>query len=182
MRRFWAKKCRRDHLRSLWRSVVLMTVRRWQRSAAAEERWGSLTKCGITKLVTVRRGNDGPSCRFVVKFREVIPEPDSKSWSIFERRTSTDHCGYDGPSCRFVVKIREVILIPRFQELKYFETRPSTDRCAYDGPSHLPSRGMKKAADEIAPSMGQRSPQRSVMTITVRRVVHRPSRVLADFQ
>ena len=58
--------------------------------------------------------------------------------------------GYDGPSCRFVVKIREVILVPRFQELKYFETRPSTDRCAYDGPSYLPSRVMKRAAEEIA--------------------------------
>ena len=32
----------------------LVTVRRWQRSAAAEGRWGSLTKCGVTKLVTVR--------------------------------------------------------------------------------------------------------------------------------
>ena len=65
-----------------------------------------------------------------------------------------DYEACDGPSCRFVVKIREVIPVPRFQELKYFETRPSTDRCAYDGPSHLPSRGMKKAAEEIAPSMG----------------------------
>ena len=145
MRRFWAKKCRRGHLRSLWRFVMLVTVRRWQRSAAAEGRWGSLTKWGITKLVTV--------CH-----------------------------GYDGPSCRFVVKIKEVIPVPRFQELKYFETRPSTDRCAYDGPSHLPSRGMKKAAEEIAPSMGRRSPRRSVMTTTVHRVVRRPCRILADFQ
>ena len=111
-RRFWAKKCRRDHVRSLWQSVVPVMVRRWQRGEAAEGRWGSLTKCGITKLVTVRHG-------------------------------------YDGPSCRFVVKIREVIPVPRFQELKYFETRPSTDHCAYDGPSHLPSRGMKKAAEEL---------------------------------
>ena len=39
--------------------------------------------------------------------------PDSKSWSVLERR-------------------------------------PSTDRCAYDGPSYLPSRGMKRAAKEIA--------------------------------
>ena len=123
----------------------LMTVRRWQRREAAEGRWGSLTKCGITKLVTVRHG-------------------------------------YDGPSCRFVAKIREVIPVPRFQELKYFETRPSTDRCAYDGPSHLPSRGMKKAAEELHPSMGRRSPRRSVMNTTFRRVVRRPSRVLADFQ
>ncbi|TMW81397.1 hypothetical protein EJD97_009882 [Solanum chilense] len=52
-----------------------MTVRRWQRSAAAEGRWESLTKCGITKLVTVRRGYDGPSYR-----------------------PSTDRCAYDGPS------------------------------------------------------------------------------------
>ena len=91
---------------------MLVTVRRWKCSVAAEGRWGSLTKCGITKLVTVRRGSDGPSCRFVVKIREVIP-------------------------------------VPRFHELKYFETRPSTDCCAYDGPSHLPSRGMKKAAEEL---------------------------------
>ena len=145
MRRFWAKKCRRDHLRSLWRSVVPVKARRWQHREAAEGRWGSLTKCGITKLVTVRHG-------------------------------------YDGPFYRFVVKIREVIPVPRFQELKYFETRPSRDRCAYDGPSHLPSRGMKKAAEEIAPSMGWRSPRRSVATTTVHRVVRRPSRVLADFQ
>ena len=32
----------------------LVTVRRLQRSAAAEGRWVSLTKCGFTKLVTVR--------------------------------------------------------------------------------------------------------------------------------
>ena len=87
-------------------------VRRWQRREAAEGRWGSLTKCGITELVTVRQVYDGPSCRLVVKFREVIP-------------------------------------VPRFQELKYFETRPSMDRCAYDGLSHLPSRGMKKATEEL---------------------------------
>ena len=73
---------------------------------------GKSDKCGVTKIMTVRHG-------------------------------------YDGLSCRFVVKIREVIPVPRFQELKYFETRPSTDRCAYDGPSHLPSRGMKIAAEEL---------------------------------
>ncbi|TMW80614.1 hypothetical protein EJD97_017774, partial [Solanum chilense] len=86
-------------------SVVLVTVCRWQRSEAAEGRWGSLTKCGVTKLVMVRRVYDGPSCRFIMKFREVIP-------------------------------------VPSFQEF-------STDRCAYDGPSYLPSRGMKRAAEEI---------------------------------
>ena len=39
--------------------------------------------------------------------------PDSKSWSVLERR-------------------------------------PSTDRCAYDNPSYLPSRVIKRAAEEIA--------------------------------
>ena len=54
----------------------LMTVRRdcdgprWQRSAAAEGRWGSLTKCGSTEFVTVCCVYDGPSCRFVMKFRD----------------------------------------------------------------------------------------------------------------
>ena len=52
---------------------MFVTVHRWQRSAAAEGRWGSLTKCGVTNLVTVRRVYDGPSCKFVMKFREVIP-------------------------------------------------------------------------------------------------------------
>ena len=32
----------------------LVTVRRWQRSAVAEGRWGSLTKCGVTESMTVR--------------------------------------------------------------------------------------------------------------------------------
>ena len=95
-------------LRSLWRSVVAMTVRPAGTSWSSEK-WSQY--------------------------------PDSKSWSVLE-------------------------------------WRPSTDRCAYDGPSHLPSRGMKKAAEEIAPSMGRRSPRRSIVTTTVRR----PSRFLVDFQ
>ena len=99
-------------LRSLWRSVMAMTVRPTG-SSWRSQMWSQY--------------------------------PDSKSWSILKRR-------------------------------------PSTDRCAYDGPSHLPSRGMKKAAEEITPSMGRQSPRRSIMTTTVRRVVRRPSRVLADFQ
>ena len=94
MRRFWAKKCRRDHLRSLWRSVMLVTVRRWQRSAAAEGRWGSLTKCGVTKLVTARRVYDGSSW----SSEKWSQYPDSKSWSVLERRPSTDRCAYEGPS------------------------------------------------------------------------------------
>ena len=67
-------------LRSLWRSVVAMTVRP-AGSSWSSEKWSQY--------------------------------PDSKSWSVLERR-------------------------------------PSTDRCSYDGPSYLPSRGMKRAPEEIA--------------------------------
>ncbi|TMW80389.1 hypothetical protein EJD97_020616, partial [Solanum chilense] len=74
------------------------TVRRWQRSEAAEGRWGSLTKCGVTKLVTVRRGYDGQSCRFVIKFREVIPVPRFQELKCFETKTVDGPCAYDGPS------------------------------------------------------------------------------------
>ena len=73
-------------------------VRRRQRSAAAEGRWESLTKCGITKLVTVRRGSDGPSCMFVVKIREVILVPRFQELKCFGTRPSTDRCAYDGSS------------------------------------------------------------------------------------
>ena len=100
-RRFWAEKCIRDHLQSLWRSVVPVTVRRWQRREAAEGRWGSLTMCGITKFVTVRHGYDGPSCRFVVKIREVIPVPRFQELKYFETKT------LDGPLCLW----RSVILV-----------------------------------------------------------------------
>ncbi|TMW96749.1 hypothetical protein EJD97_006851, partial [Solanum chilense] len=74
------------------------TVHRWQRSAAAEGRWGSLTKCGVTKSVMDRRIHDGPSCRFIMKFREVVQYPYSKSSSILEQRSSTDRCACDDPS------------------------------------------------------------------------------------
>ena len=101
MRRFWAKKCRRDHLQSLWRSVVLVTVRRWQHSAAAEGRWESLTKCGVTESMTVRCVNDGPSCRFVMKFREVVPVPIFQEFTCFETKT------LEGPLCLW----RSIILV-----------------------------------------------------------------------
>ena len=129
MRRFWAKNCRRDHLRSLWRSVLPMTVRRWQRREAAEGRWGSLTKCGITKLVTVRRGYDGSSCRFVVKFREVIPVPRFKELKCFGTRPSTDHSAYDGPS----------YLPSRGMKIAAEEVAQVWDDGVHDGPSHCPS-------------------------------------------
>ena len=71
----------------------LVTVRRWQRSAAAEGRWGSLTKCGVMESMTVRRVYDGPSCRFVMKFREVIPVPIFIEFKCFGTKT------LDGPLC-----------------------------------------------------------------------------------
>ena len=139
MRRFWVKKYRKGHLRSWWRSVVLVTVRRWQRREAAEGRWGSLTKCGIKKLVTVRHGHDGPSCRSVVKIREVIP-------------------------------------VSRFQELKYFETK------TLDGPSCLWRSVTLAVEGNEESSRRNYTKYGTTESTTVRRVVRRPSRVLADFQ
>ena len=64
----------------------LMTVRRWEHSATAEGRWGSLHKCGVTKLVTVHRVYDGPSCRFFMKFIEVIPVSKFQELKCFEMK------------------------------------------------------------------------------------------------
>ncbi|TMX02490.1 hypothetical protein EJD97_021402, partial [Solanum chilense] len=74
------------------------TVRSWQRSAASKGRWGNLTKCGVTESVTDRRIHDDPSCRFVMKIREVDQYPYSKSSSVLERRPSTDRCARNDPS------------------------------------------------------------------------------------
>ena len=145
MRSFWVKKCIRDHLRSIWQSFVLVKLRRWQRSAAAEERWGSLTKLRLWSpwrsivSMTVRPASSSWSSEKWSQY------PDSKSWSV----------------------------------LKW---RPSTDRCTFDGPSYLPSMVMKKSSRRNCTSMVRRSPWQSVVTMTIRREVHRPSRVLADFQ
>ncbi|TMW83336.1 hypothetical protein EJD97_002055 [Solanum chilense] len=68
-------------------------VRRWQRSAAAEGRWVSLTKCGVTESMTVCRVYDGLSCRFVMKFREVVPVPIFQEFKCFRTKT------LDGPLC-----------------------------------------------------------------------------------
>ena len=132
MRRFWANKCRRDHLWRLWRSVVLVTVHRWQRSAATKGRWGSLTKCGVTKLVTVRCVYDGLSCRFVMKFREVIPVPIFQELKYFGMKT------LDGPLCLW----RSVILSVEGNEersrrncTKYGTTESMTVRRDHDDPS-----------------------------------------------
>ena len=40
---------------------MLVTIRRWQRSAAPEGRWEILTKCGATEFMTVNRVYDYPS-------------------------------------------------------------------------------------------------------------------------
>ena len=136
MRRFWAKKCRRDHLRNLWRSVVIVTIRRWQRSAAAEGRWGSLTKCGVTKLETVCRVYDGPSCRFIMKFREVIPVSIFKELKCFETKA------LDGPLClwRFVILAVESNEEDQLKKLhKYGTTESMTVRRDHDDPSRGPS-------------------------------------------
>ncbi|TMW81276.1 hypothetical protein EJD97_010728 [Solanum chilense] len=68
-------------------------VHRWQRSAAAEGTWGSLTKCGVTECVKDRHRHDGPSCWFVMKIREVVPVPKFQEFKCF--RTET----LDGPFC-----------------------------------------------------------------------------------
>ncbi|TMX04601.1 hypothetical protein EJD97_006808 [Solanum chilense] len=66
-------------------------VRRWHSSAAAEGRWGSLTKCGVTECVTDRCSHDSPSCWFIMKLREVVPVP--KEFKCFGTET------LDGPLC-----------------------------------------------------------------------------------
>ena len=45
-----------------------------------------------------RRVSDGPSCRFVMKFREVVPVPILQELSVLKQRTSMDRCAYEGPS------------------------------------------------------------------------------------
>ena len=133
---FWAKKCRRDHLRSLWRSVVLVMVRRRQRSAAVEGRWGSLTKCGVTDSMTVRRVYDGPSCKFVMKFREVISLPIFQELKYFGTKT------LDRPLClwRSVKLAVEGNEEEKHKKLNNFGTMESmTVRHDHDDPSRGPS-------------------------------------------
>ncbi|TMW84128.1 hypothetical protein EJD97_025747, partial [Solanum chilense] len=74
------------------------TVHRWHRSAVAEGRWGSLTKYGVTGCVMDRHRHDGPSFLFVIKIREVLQLPNSKSSSVLERTPLTDRCACDDPS------------------------------------------------------------------------------------
>ncbi|TMW80804.1 hypothetical protein EJD97_014952 [Solanum chilense] len=71
----------------------LVTVCRWHRSAVAEGRWGSLTKCGVMECVTDHRSHDGPSCWFAMKFREVVPVPKLQKFKCFGTEI------LDGPLC-----------------------------------------------------------------------------------
>ena len=75
------------HLRSLWRSVVPVMVRRWHRSEATEGRWGSLTKCWVTECMMDRRIYDGPSCWFVMKIREVVIVPKFQEFKCYGMET-----------------------------------------------------------------------------------------------
>ena len=65
----------------------------WHRSAAAEGRWGSLNKCGVTECVTDRRSHDNPSCWFIIKIIEVVPVPKLQEFKCFGMET------LDGPLC-----------------------------------------------------------------------------------
>ena len=125
MRRFWAKNAEEttygayDGPSCLWRSVGGSVEKLLKEDG---EVWPSVGLRSLWRSVMDMTVRPAGSSRRSEKWSQY---PDSKSWSILKRR-------------------------------------PSTDRRAYDGPSHLPSRGMKKAAEEIAPSMGRRSPRRSV--------------------
>ena len=140
MQRFWVKKCGRDHLRSLWRSVV--SIRRWQRSQLLKEDGEFWPSVGLRRpwwsvvSMTVRRFYDGPSCRFVMKFREVIPVPRFQELKCFETKT------LDGPLCLW----RSVILAVEGNEeekQKKFHKYGTTDSMTvcrdHDDPSRGPS-------------------------------------------
>ncbi|TMX00656.1 hypothetical protein EJD97_000404 [Solanum chilense] len=80
---------------------MLVTVHRWHRREAAERRWGSLTKCGVTEYVMDRRSHVGPSCWFVMKIREVVSVPKFQEFKCFGTENSTDRCACDDPSYLF---------------------------------------------------------------------------------
>ena len=133
MRRFWAKNCRRDHLRSLWRSVVLVTVRRWQCSELLKEDGEVWPSVGLRSLWRVY---NGPSCRFVMKFREVISVPIFQELKCFEMKA------LDRPLCLW----RSVILAVEGNEEaqqkklhKYGTTESMTVCRDHDDPSRGPS-------------------------------------------
>ena len=130
---------------------------------------------------TTYRAYDGPSClwRSIRGSIEKLLKEDGEVWpSVGLRSLSRSVMAMTVRPAGSSWRSEKWSQYPDSKSWSILKRRPSTDRCAYDGLSHLPSRGMKKAAEEIAPSMGRRSPRRSIVTTTVRR----PSRVLADFQ
>ena len=94
-----------------------------------------MTKCGVTKLVTVHRVYDSPSFRFVVKFREVIPVPRFQELKCFGTRPSTDRCAYEGPS----YLLSRVMKMKQKKLHKYGTTESITVRRDHDNPSRGPS-------------------------------------------
>ena len=48
--------------------------------------------------MTVHRVYDGPSFRFVIKFKEVVPLPIFKEFKCYVTKTLDGGCAYDGPS------------------------------------------------------------------------------------
>ena len=129
MRRFLSKEMQNRP------PTELVTVRRWQRSAAAEGRWGSLTKCGAMDFITVCHFYDGPFCRFIMKFREVVPVPIFQEFKCLKRRPSTDRCAYDGPSYLLSRIMKEQK--NKFQ--KHGTTESLTVCRDHDDPSRVPS-------------------------------------------
>ena len=125
MRRFWAKKCRRDHLRSLWRSVVPVTVRRWTRSAAAEGRWEIWPSVGLRSLwrsvLQVRREDQRSDPSTQIPRVEVF-------WNKDPRRTvvpmTVRHTCHRGEWREQQMKLH-----------KYGTTKSMTVRRDHDGPS-----------------------------------------------
>ena len=92
MRRFWAKKCRRDHLRSWWRSVGGSIEKLLKEDGEVWLGVGLRSLWRSVASMTVR-----PACSSwsSVKWSQY---PDFKSWSVLERRPLMDRCAYDGPS------------------------------------------------------------------------------------
>ena len=103
-------------------------------------------------------------------------------------RKSDQVWGYedcDGPSClwRSVLQVhhevQKVVPVPIFQEFKYFETKTLNGPLCLWWSVILAVEGYGESSRRNCTSMGRRSPWRSVMTMTIRRVVRRPSKYLS---
>ena len=133
------RNCRSDHLRSPRRSVITMTVRRWNRSEmkmAAVGNWGSLTKCGTTEA---HKGPSKPRWSFLHIHRgghRVVPVPNFKRFlSVVERNPLTYRRSCNGPSYLSVEGNSELMNKGVENNDKYGTTEPTTDRRVHDGPS-----------------------------------------------